>query len=185
MFDVNRLKEGPGSNLHFLPALNPKQIAETLIAFANTDGGTLVVGLEPSGTIVGQAYSEKVEDALLEAEEQCNPPVVVGTWEQLETEGTNVVAIRVPRSIELHALDDGRVLVRSGSENRPLGGHEIRRLASDKSTGDFELETVPGASLDDFDPDVIEEFILKRNERTRKPWTGSTEALLMEVGACN
>ena len=185
MFDSSRLKEGPGPNLHFLPELEPRQIAEALVAFANSDGGTLVVGVELNGTIKGQDYGESVENALKEAEENCNPPVVVGTWEQVEVDGKNVVAIRIPRSIELHALGDGRVLVRSGPDNRPLGGHEIRRLASDKSTGDFEIETVPGATLDDFDPDVVAEFIQKRNERTRKSWTGSSEELLIEVGACN
>ena len=185
MFDSTRLKEGPGPNLHFLPELDPHQIAEALVAFANSDGGTVVVGVELNGTIKGQDYGEGVENALKEAEEHCNPPVVVGTWEQVEVEDKNIVTIRVPRSIELHALSDGRVLVRSGADNRPLGGHEIRRLASDKSTGDFEIETVPGASLDDFDPDVVEEFIQKRNERTRKSWAGSSEELLVEVGACN
>ena len=185
MFDSSRLKEGPGPNLHFLPELDPRQIAEALVAFANSDGGTLVVGVELNGTVKGQDYGESVENALKEAEEHCNPPVVVGTWEQVEVDDKNVVTIRVPRSIELHALADGRVLVRSGADNRPLGGHEIRRLASDKSTGDFEIETVPGATLDDFDTDVVEEFIQKRNERTRKSWTGSSEELLVEVGACN
>src|SRR5262249_25149824 len=96
-----------------------------------------------------------------------------------------VVTIRVPRSIELHALTDGRVLVRSGKDNRPLGGHEIRRLASDKSTGDFEIETVPGATMADFDPDVVSEFIRKRNDRTGRLWTGTNEELLIEIGACN
>jgi ATP-dependent DNA helicase RecG len=185
MFDSSRLREGPGPNLHFLPEPDAQPIAETLVAFANTDGGTLVVGVDEDGRILGQLYGEAVERALREAEEQCNPPVVVGTWEQVDVDDKTVVAIRVPRSIELHALIDGRVLVRSGIINRPLGGHEIRRLASDKSTGDFEIETVQGATLDDFDPDVVEEFMQKRNERTRKPWTGSTEELLIEVGACN
>ena len=40
-------------------------------------------------------------------------------------------------------LSDGRVLIRSGDKNRPLGGQEILRLASAKSTGDFEAEVVP------------------------------------------
>lgn len=185
MFDLNRLKEGAGTNLHFLPELAPEHIAETLVAFANTDGGTLVVGVDSQGRITGQTYGEDVEKALQKAEELCNPPVVVGTWEQLEVADKSVVTIRVPRSIELHALVDGRVLVRSGRDNRPLGGHEIRRLASDKSTGDFEIETVPGATLDDFDSDIVSEFIRKRNERTRHIWTGTTEDLLVEVGACN
>jgi len=184
MFNSSRLKEGPGPNLHFLPELDPRQIAETLVAFANGEGGTLVVGIDDNGRIRGQTYNDSVEDALRQAEEQCNPPIVVGTWEQIDIDNKAVVAIRIPRSIELHALVDGRVLVRNGEENRPLGGHEIRHLASHKSTGDFELETVPGATLDDFDPDVVEEFIEKRNERTRRAWNGSSEELLIEVGAC-
>ncbi|KAB2904766.1 MAG: hypothetical protein F9K27_07225 [Anaerolineae bacterium] len=185
MFDINRIKEGPGPGLHFLPELDPQKIADTLVAFANTDGGVLVVGITPDGTILGQAYNDDVETALHKAEELCNPPVVVGSWEQFDLDDWYIVAIRVPRSIELHATTDGRVLVRSGQDNRPLGGQEIRRLATDKATGDFEIETVPGASLDDFDPDVVEEFIRKRNARTRQPWAGSTEDLLVEVGACS
>jgi len=185
MFDSKQIKEGPSAKLHFLDTLDPKLMAETMIAFANSDGGILVVGVKPDGAITGQQYGTDVEDALRKAEEDCNPPVVVGTWEQVDVDDKSIVAIRVPRSIELHAMSDGRVLVRDEATNRPLGGHEIRRLASDKSTGDFELETVPGATLDDFDPDVIEAFIKKRNERTRKEWTGSSEELLMEIGACN
>ncbi|MFP4322316.1 MAG: ATP-binding protein [Anaerolineales bacterium] len=185
MFDVKRLKDGPDKTLHFLPELNAQHMAETLVAFANAEGGTLAIGVAEDGKVLGQAYNEKVEDALREAEEKCNPPVVVGAWEQIEVQNQTIVTIRVPRSIELHALNDGRVLVRTGTENRPLGGHEIRRLASDKSAGDFELESVPGATLDDFDMEVVEEFMEKRNTRTRKAWAGSTEELLMEVGAVN
>ncbi len=185
IFESARLKEGIGQQLHFLPTLNPVAIAETLVAFANSDGGTLVVGVDADGKVLGQTYSEEVETALRQAEERCNPPVVVGTWEQVDVDDHSLVAIRVPRSIELHALADGRVLVRTGKENRPLGGHEIRRLASDKSTGDFELELVAGATLEDFDMAVVEEFIQKRNERTRRPWAGTPQELLVEIGACN
>lgn len=185
MFNLNQLKEGSGPSLHFLPSPDPQRIAETLVAFANTDGGVLVVGISPDGKVVGQPYTDDVENALQKAEALCTPPIVVGSWEQIEIDDQWVVAIRVPRSIELHSTHDGRVLVRRGQDNRPLGGSEIRRLASDRATGDFEIETVSGATLDHFDPDVVQEFIQKRNARTRQPWTGSTEDLLIDIGACN
>ncbi|MDQ7037093.1 MAG: ATP-binding protein, partial [Anaerolineae bacterium] len=94
-----------------------------------------------------------------------------------------VYAMRVPRSIELHALSDGRVLIRSGDKNRPLGGQEILRLASAKSTGDFESEIVPGTSKEDFSRNMIEEYLTKRAERTKRPYNGKVDDLLQEIGA--
>ena len=185
MLDPNTLHHGPSSRLEFIPEPTAEALAEALVAFANTDGGTIVVGLDASGDYVGQVYSEDLENILKQAESRLRPPVVIGNWEQVETEQGAVVAIRVPRSIELHALEDGRVLVRSGAENRPLGGDEIRRLASTKSTGDFEAETVPGASFSDFDRDILDEYLAKREERLRRVFTGDEKDLLKEIGALN
>ncbi len=183
MLDLTALKNGPSSRLELLPEPSADALAEALVAFANTDGGMIVIGLDASGEFVGHAYSEDLEAVLREAEQRCRPPVVIGNWEQFETEQGNVVAIRVPRSMELHALEDGRVLVRSGKENRPLGGEEIRRLASTKSTGDFEAEVVPGASFEDFDRDILDEYFAKREERLRRVFTGDEKELLREIGA--
>ncbi|MBN2471761.1 MAG: putative DNA binding domain-containing protein [Anaerolineae bacterium] len=183
MLDPNALQNGPSSRLEFIAEPTTDALAEVLVAFANTDGGTIVVGLDSSGEYVGRTYSEDLEGILREAEKMCRPPVVIGHWEQFETEEGSVVAIRVPRSLELHALEDGRVVVRSGTENRPLGGDEIRRLSSTKSTGDFEAETVPGATYEDFDSEMLDEFFAKREERLRRVFTGDRKELLREIGA--
>lgn len=63
--------------------------------------------------------------------------------------GRDIIAIHVPRSPELHAMADGRVLLRGregdGYANRPLGGEEIRSLAAPRSTsGDFGVGADPG-----------------------------------------
>lgn len=185
MLDPNLLQNGPNFRLEFMAEPTPQALAEALVAFANTDGGIIVVGLDASGEYVGRVYSEDLEGILRQAEGQCLPPVVIGNWEQVETEQGAVVAIRVPRSLELHALQDGRVLVRSGAENRPLGGDEIRRLASTKNTGDFEAEAVPGATINDFDRAILDEYLAKREERLRRVFTGDEKTLLQEIGALN
>lgn len=183
MLDPNFLKNGSSFRLELMPEPTPDTLARTLVAFANTDGGTIVVGVDASGQHSGQVYGEDLEGILQQAEARCKPPVVIGHWEQFETEFGAVVAIRVPRSTELHALDDGRVLVRSGTENRPLGGEEIRRLASTKSTGDFEAEAVPGATFEDFDREILDEYLAKREERLRRVFNGDEKELLKEIGA--
>lgn len=159
-------------------------IAETLVALANTEGGTIVIGVKDNGEVSKHAIdSEKLEAALKSADDYCNPTVVVGNWEEINTSSGTVYALRVPRSIELHALTDGRVLIRTGVKNRPLGGQEILRLASAKSTGDFESEAVLGVTRDDFSRKIIDEYLEKRAERTKRPFNGKIDDLLREIGA--
>ena len=118
------------------------------------NGGTIVIGVDETGQATGHVYEDEVDVTLKAALEQCRPPVEV-RWHQAAAEESMAIAIIVPRSPELHTLADGRVLVRAGAENRPLGGDEVRQLAATKSTGDFEAGAAPGAVRDDFDDDVF------------------------------
>lgn len=189
MSTIELINNGQGPRVAFLEKADPNLIAETLVAFANTEGGTIVIGLKENGDKAkAQVEQEKLEQALKNADDLYNPTVVVGTWEETDLTDKNkgkVYSLRIPRSIELHALADGRVLIRSGMKNRPLGGQEILRLASAKNTGDFESEILPGASKNDFSQKIIDEYLEKRAERTKRPHTGDIDNLFKEIGALN
>lgn len=173
----------PGPLVAYLPNTTPEPLAECLVAFANTDGGSIIIGIDEKGRMLnGGVHPEELEGALKAAERQCRPPIVTG-WEQIEIENGMAFAISVPRSPELHSLDDGRVLIRAGSENRPLGGEEIRQLAATKSSGDFEAEAIPGATRADLDDEMIAEYMEKRQQRQRKVITETPDELLQEIGA--
>jgi ATP-dependent DNA helicase RecG len=260
MLNIEILKSGEGPRLAFMKTADASKIAETLVAFANTEGGMIIVGIQQNGKPSSAKIDGKaIDKALIKADDLYNPPVVIEKWEEFslddidETEKTKTdkvspkdlptkavagikesetttkavantkkseavtkavantkksgttskkvdkksasataiavkktgiaYAIRVPRSIELHALSDGRVLIRSGKVNRPLGGQEILRLASAKNTGDFESDGVPGATKDDFSRKMIDEYLEKRAERTKRPYNGKIDDLLIEIGA--
>jgi ATP-dependent DNA helicase RecG len=171
----------PGALQAFLREPDPEAMAETLVAFANTDGGALLIGVDPEGRAVG-VDPQEVEDALRRALAQCRPPVKT-RWEQGEVDGRTVIILHVPRSPELHSLADGRVLIRRGAENRPLEGREIQQLAATKAVGDYEAEVVPGAGREDLDEAMIEEYVSKREARQRRRISGTVEDLLVEIGA--
>ncbi len=198
------LAEGP--RLAHVNCADAARIAENMVAFANTEGGVIIVGHEAGGSPVGApAENSDIDRVLRLAEGLYNPPVVVEHWEEVTRElseprvdtatgghaqaavaipdSAPVYAIRVPRSTELHAMADGRVLIRSGKVNRPLGGQEIQRLASAKNTGDFETEAVPGATIEDFSRSMIDEYLEKRAERTKRPHSGEVNRMLAEIGA--
>ena len=166
----------------YLPEAAPEALAEYLVAFANSDGGTIVIGLDEKGRVVGRVYAEELEGVLRSAERLCRPGVVTG-WDQLDGPAGPTYAITVPRSPELHSLADGRVLIRAGNQNRPLGGEEIRHLAATKSSSDFEAEPVTGATRADLDDEVIAEYLDKRQQRQRRVISLSPDEVLQEMGA--
>ncbi|MCK4449396.1 MAG: ATP-binding protein, partial [Anaerolineae bacterium] len=119
----------PGQLLAFMPEPEAQRLAETLVAFANSDGGTILIGVDETGRAAGQVYADEVEVVLRAAVQECRP-LVEACWHQAAAEEGLAFAITVVRSPELHSLADGRVLVRAGTENRPLSGDEIRQLAA-------------------------------------------------------
>jgi ATP-dependent DNA helicase RecG len=165
-----------------MPEPDPRLLAETLVAFANSDGGTILIGVDQGGQVAEQVFADEVEMALQAGIERCRP-LVEARWHQAAIEDALVFSVVVNRSPELHSLDDGRVLVRTGGENRPLSGDEIRQLAATKSTGDFEAELAPGAQRADFDDEVVEAFVEKWQERQHREWTRPVDELLHEAGA--
>jgi ATP-dependent DNA helicase RecG len=179
---IDFLHQKPGQTVAVLSELEVDPLAETMVAFANTDGGTIVMGLDESGRSTGELYPEEVEDAVQRAVFMCRPPVQT-EWTQEEIAGGFAFFLRIPRSTELHSLADGRVLVRRQSENRPLTGEQIRQLAATKSTGDFEAETVPGARREDLDEAIVEEYIEHWEEKQGREWPRSTEDILLQAGA--
>lgn len=178
----NLLARGPGQMTAFLPHPDAEALAETLVAFANADGGTILMGVDEQGRPSADIVAEDVEAVLARALAACRPPVVT-EWGQAELPHGTLVHITVARSPELHSLADGRVLVRHAAENRPLGGDAIRLLASAKSTADFEAEPVVGATRADLDDALIDEYLDRRAERGRHPLSGSVADHLVNIGA--
>jgi ATP-dependent DNA helicase RecG len=176
------LDKKPGQLVEFIPQVEPETLAETLIALANADGGTIYIGVEPGGRVLGVPSIEEVEEAFTLAQKRCRPPVKA-EWERVETPYGTVLSLLVYRSIELHSLDDGRVYLRVGAENKLLSGEEIRRLASTKPISAYEEEPVPGATIADLSEEIIEEYLKKREERTGRRPQGSVEEILKEIGA--
>ncbi|MDX1524554.1 MAG: ATP-binding protein, partial [Anaerolineae bacterium] len=176
------IKRGPGQLAAFMATPDADLLAETMVAFANADGGTIFIGLDEQGAVQDYLASDAAETSLVKALVRCRPPVVTH-WEQHELPKGVVVALKIDRSPELHALADGRVLIRAGRENRPLGGEAIPHLAATKSSGDFEGEPVTGATLVDLDKDLLDEYLSRRKERGTPLPVGTLQDHLVEIGA--
>ncbi|MBX3100974.1 MAG: ATP-binding protein [Bacteroidetes bacterium] len=114
-FAVHPLKrmiaEGEGPTQDFKKTISSAaKIAKSLVAFANTKGGRLLVGVRDNGSIAGADLAEEsymIENA---AQVFCNPPVRFELFAH-EYQGLRVLEVVIPESREKpHTAkgDDGR-----------------------------------------------------------------------------
>jgi predicted HTH transcriptional regulator len=122
MFIKNLILEGEGQRLDFkFNISSAAKIAKTLVAFANTDGGRLLIGVKDNGNIVGVESDEEIFMIEMAAESYCKPPVTV-EMSTIEVDGKVVLEVVVPASMERphYAKDESGkwlVYIRKDDEN--------------------------------------------------------------------
>ncbi|WP_162909458.1 ATP-binding protein [Aggregatilinea lenta] len=164
-----------------LPKPDPIQLAETAVAFANTDGGAIVIGLDGDGAYSGPVADDTLDRALGELPDRCLPLIELRR-DTVETPDGPALVVRIARSPRVHAMQDGRVFGRTCTGNRLLDGTEIRRLVTARALGDFEAEIVPGATPADLDPELLADYLLRRAQRLGGPVRGNEPDLLIRSG---
>jgi ATP-dependent DNA helicase RecG len=133
-----------------------RDIAETLSAMANADGGTVAVGVENDGTPTGVDYPEDRLNVLREAPKNLVRPPLRARVETPDVQGVRLFIFEVDWSPEAHQLADGRYLLRVGDQNQPFPAEQIEALKAGKRRRIAEVRIVPEASLADLNLSLLE-----------------------------
>ena len=99
--ELKRLvSEGEGLQLEFKrKAAYPEKIVRELIAFANTHGGTLLIGVDDDGSIPGVKYPDEEAHVVIESlNKHCRPPLLYHETSISISENRFVVRFDIPPS---------------------------------------------------------------------------------------
>ncbi len=135
-----------------------KQFASAMIAFANSNGGRLLVGVRDDGSL--QGLSRKRMDAVVDSlsaigRDGVKPALRFDVQRRL-LDGKAFVLVEVPRGDTLHEYK-GETWERAGASNRRLTGDEPMRLAQRRGQGrrlGFDQQTVSGTGFDTLTPGI-------------------------------
>ena len=141
----------------------PRELAVDLIAFANADGGTLVVGVENDGRITGmRGYAAKENQLVQAGSDLCEPSIRVQHERIACTneagEADHLLVLTVAPGERVHALTNGDAYVRIGDQSRKLSFEARLELQGAKGQTSYELLIAKNASWDDLDGELLEQY---------------------------
>jgi ATP-dependent DNA helicase RecG len=131
-------------------------VAETLAAMANADGGALVLGIEDDGAVSGADYPEDRLKILRSAPKTHIKPAVKARIREGKLNEKPVLLFEVDWSMEAHQLTDGRYLLRIDDKNIPFPAADIEAMKEGKRRRVTETRFVFEATLADLDFALID-----------------------------
>lgn len=140
------------------------KLAETIIAFANADGGTIAIGVE-DGKITGinNQGNIKINDFIQCSFDKCIPPAKVN-YEFIDVVKENgkedrILLIHVDPSIDkVHKTISDEVFLRVGDETKKLNFDQRLNLEYDKGERLFEEKIIDECTMEDLDKDVLKSY---------------------------
>lgn len=154
-----------GENLHTElkeSIVNNEDIAKSIVCFANTDGGQIIVGVSDEGEIVGvenlDELIRRIDDV---AYNRCELPITI-IQETVSVDEKTVLIINVPKGDRRpYRTGSGLYYVRRTNRCRQASREELLRLFQATESIYYDENEILKASLKDIDTKYAKEFLEK------------------------
>lgn len=155
--------------------ITARGLGPALVAFANAEGGTIVIGLSQGRVEGTQAAMARLND-YRQAPIDFTNPAIRASFEQVacvndDGEPDTLLVVRIDPSERVHETQDGDCYLRIGDESRKLSFHQRRELEFDKGPSQFDGTPISDVDLWDLDGTLIEHY------RVQAGASGDREAL--------
>jgi ATP-dependent DNA helicase RecG len=140
--------------------VRPDDLSASIVAFANTDGGQLILGVTDARAVVGVADPEGVtRDVDNVAANNCEPPVTV-VQEVLDDADKRVVVINIPKGDQRpYRTNRGVFYIRTASGRRQASREELLRLFQATESLYYDETPVWRATLNHLEPVSFDRFL--------------------------
>ena len=156
---INLIQQGEGKFVQFKEEnVRPESIAKTMVAFSNSEGGTILIGVADNGEIKGISKDKLDEWVVNIARTNCIPSVEPRI-EKVDIDGRQVISVEIPPGIEPRKTKDGRYYIRVGATNREPSTFELVRLFQRTTLINFDEKPITQANLEDIDTKKVNEYL--------------------------
>ena len=146
--------------------IRPSDLAQHISAFANADGGTLVIGIsDKKRTLEGidSCGDEKINEFINAPKDCCRPmPRYREEFIDITNESgkpDRILLLHIEPSIDqVIRTSNDRTYLRIGDKSKEMLGENLRNLEYAKGSRHFEDEINQNATIEDLDPELINAY---------------------------
>ncbi len=157
------INKGENYHLEFkLEEENNEDFAKTMVCFANTDGGKILIGVDDSANIVGVSDVDKVMLRLDDiAINLCDPPITI-LQESVNIDDKFVVIVHIEKGSQRpYRTKSGQYYVRASNRCRQPSREELLRIFQSTESLYYDELPVNRATLSDLDYSLFRNFLSK------------------------
>lgn len=148
------LKEGEGLTVEFKEQYTPR-IDRDIIAFSNTKGGVLLLGVADDGKIIGEKLTNKLKAQIIDLARNCEPPITIKKISQID----KVITIEIEEGSEKpYSCADG-YFRRLDAVTQKMNQREVRLIFREANNISFESLVCKNLSLNDISLKKIKSFL--------------------------
>jgi ATP-dependent DNA helicase RecG len=141
---------------------NATSLAQEMVAFCNSGGGDIFIGVSDDGTLRGLTKDDirRINQLISDAASQHVKPSINPVTENIKMPDGLVIRLEIPNGINKPYMDkDGVIWVKSGSDKRKATAREeIQRLFQSAGLIHGDEIQVNGMLLDDLDLEYFKQF---------------------------
>ncbi len=149
------LKTGESFFIEFKENVN-KDLIKEIVAFSNSQGGKIIIGVKDNGEIKGIEITNKLKSKIVDMARNCEPPIEV----KLHTYKKNILIIDVPEGNKKPYLCSQGFFIRNGPNSQKLSRDEIFSFAYTEGKVTFDEQiNKEFVYPDDFDKQKFRDYL--------------------------
>jgi len=178
---------GESQNTEFKDSISLKrEIGETVSAFSNAHGGTILIGVSDFGDVTGVEVGKRTLEELANYLKINTDPPIYPEINLCQICDKDIIEVKIKENDEKPVFFKTHAFKRVGRTNQRISTSEIRKLArEERKRLCFDERICEEASLDDIDEEKVKWYLEKREEirRVKKPKEMDLETLLVNIRA--
>jgi ATP-dependent DNA helicase RecG len=173
------IRNGENSGVEFKrDTVQNFDLTKELVAFSNSNGGCVLLGIDDDGSILGITRNN-IEEWVMTACRTKIRPEIIPYFEILRDvePGKDVAVVSVDAGWTVHRRwhdNHSTYYIRVGSQSREASNEELERLFQQRGRFHVEIRPVTGSSFDDLDMRRIQDYF-RRVRKQKTPNIDDTE----------